>query len=76
MYSTYRLKANELNSNFIKSLKQIFNDREIEIIVHEVVEDETDYLLKNQANKDHLLKAIENVNNKSNVVEVSILEKS
>lgn len=72
MYSTYRLKAGELNTNFIKSLKEIFEDREIEIIVHDVEEDETEYLLKNEANKQHLLKAIANVNNNENVVKVPL----
>ena len=72
MYSTYRLKANELNKSFIKSLKDIFKNREIEIIVQDVEEDETEYLLKNEANKQHLLKAIENVNKNENVVEVPL----
>jgi antitoxin YefM len=72
MYSTYRLKAGELDSKFIKSLKEIFQDKEIEIIVHDIEEDETEYLLKSEANKKHLLKAIENVNNNENVVEVPL----
>ncbi len=33
---------------------------------------ETEYLLKNEDNKQHLLKAIENVNNNENVVEVPL----
>jgi antitoxin YefM len=72
MYSTYRLKAGELNKKFIKSLKEIFKNREIEIIVQDVEEDETEYLLKNEVNKEHLLKAIENVNKNENVVEVPL----
>jgi antitoxin YefM len=68
MYSTYRLKANELGKDFIKSLKEIFHDKEIEIIVQEVNEDETDYLLKNPANRDNLLKAVKNANDNLNLV--------
>ena len=69
MYSTYRLKASELDKDFIKSLKDIFHDKEIEIIVQEVDEDETDYLLKNPVNRDRLLKAVKNAEDKSNLVD-------
>jgi type IV secretory pathway ATPase VirB11/archaellum biosynthesis ATPase len=44
MYSTYRLKADELSADFIQALKKTYRHREIEIIVQEI-EDETDYLL-------------------------------
>lgn len=35
MYSIYRINADELNSNFIESLKTLFKHRRIEIIVQE-----------------------------------------
>jgi antitoxin YefM len=70
MQTIYRLKASELDNNFLEGLKATFGDKEIEIIVYEV--NETDYLLKSDANKVRLLKAIENVNNKTNLVEVSL----
>ena len=70
MQTIYRLKASELDNDFLEGLKATFRDKEIEIIVYEV--DETDYLLKSDANKVRLLKAIENVNNKTNLVEVSL----
>ena len=44
MYSTYRLKAEELSEDFVAALKKTYHDREIEIIVQEV-QDETEYLL-------------------------------
>jgi antitoxin YefM len=69
MYSLYRLNANELDSNFIEGLKQIFKDKEIEIIIQEY--DETEYLLSSSANKHRLLTAIENVNKRENLVVVS-----
>ena len=72
MYSTYRLKASELDKDFIKSLQDIFHDKEIEIIVQEVDEDETDYLLKNPANRDRLLKAVKNAEDNSNLVDFSL----
>lgn len=68
MYSTYRLKASEIDKDFIKSLKEIFHDKEIEIIVQEVHEDETDYLLKNPANRDNLIKAVKSANDNLNLI--------
>ncbi|MGK7902391.1 MAG: hypothetical protein AB4352_13430 [Hormoscilla sp.] len=53
-----------------KGLKSTFGDKEIEIIVSEV--SETDYLLKSEANKKRLLQAVENVKNRTNLVEVNL----
>ncbi|MGB2924019.1 MAG: hypothetical protein WBB82_01850 [Limnothrix sp.] len=39
MQSIYRLKADELNSDFIEALKLIFKNQEIEIIVSAVSEE-------------------------------------
>jgi len=73
MYTTYRLHADELSENFIKAVKQTFKDRNIEIIVQEV-QDETEYLLSSQANKEHLLRSIQNVANHTNLVKVQMEE--
>ena len=72
MYSTYRLKANELDSKFIENLKTLFEDKEIEIAVYEV--DETEYLLKSDANRRRLLEAIDNVKNEKNLIEVEMMK--
>jgi antitoxin YefM len=71
MFSTYRLKADELTDDFIKALKKAYKHREIEIIVQEV-EDETEYLLKSEANRDHLLQAKEDIETGKNLVQVSL----
>ena len=60
MYTTYRLKANDLNSQFLESLKTLFRDQEVEITVSTV--DETAYLLKSEANGLRLREAITNIN--------------
>ena len=70
MQTIYRLKASELDNDFLEGLKATFKDKEIEIIVYEV--NETDYLLKSDANKARLLKAIDNVKSKTNLVEVNL----
>ncbi|MDR3248904.1 MAG: hypothetical protein LBT39_08985 [Treponema sp.] len=60
MHATYRLRADEITDNFLKGIKDVYQDKEIEIIIQEV-EDETEYLMKSEANRQHLLRAIEEV---------------
>jgi len=43
MHISYRLNANELDNNFLESLKAAFHNKEIEIVVYE--SDETAFLL-------------------------------
>lgn len=79
MYTMYKMYANELDIRFIEALKALFKDQEIEIVVCEAIEheeDETDYLLRSPANREHLLQAIENVNNNRNLVTVGMDELS
>ncbi len=64
MYTIYKLRADELDQRFLDTLKHQFQNREIEIAVTEAIdsaEDETAYLLRYPANRERLLKAIENV---------------
>ncbi|MCX7095195.1 MAG: hypothetical protein NTY50_17325 [Methylobacter sp.] len=66
MYTVYKINADELNENFIASIKAQFQHQDIEIAVCEtaqVEQDETDYLLRDSANKARLLEAIDNVKN-------------
>ena len=70
MHTTYRLNVNELDEKFTQSLKTLFKDKEIEILVSEV--DETAYLLRSKANRERLLRAIENIEKGENLVEVRI----
>ena len=66
MKATYRIRANELDEKFIERIKTTFGEQEIEIVVSDI--DETDYLLQSPANKERLLKAIQNVNRGENLV--------
>ena len=70
MKATYRIRANELDEKFIERLKTTFGEQEIEIVVSDM--DETDYLLQSPANKERLLKAIENVKLGENLIAISL----
>ncbi len=75
MYTIYRINANELDNRFLKALKAMFKNKEIEIAVcdvTEIEEDETAYLLKSPANRERLLKSIENVSHNRNLVTVNL----
>jgi antitoxin YefM len=69
MQISYRLNANELDNNFLESLKAAFQNKEIEIVVYE--SDETTFLLQNPANRKRLLTAVENIQNRNNLVELN-----
>jgi hypothetical protein len=74
MYTIYKINADELNENFIASIKTQFQHKEIEISICETgqtEQDETDYLLQHPANKAQLLNAIDNIKN-SPLVTISV----
>lgn len=75
MYMIYKVNAGELNNRFLRTLKAMFQDKEIEIVVCEAAqneEDETAYLLRSPANRYRLLKAIENIAHDHNLVTMKI----
>ena len=77
MYTTYRIHADELNGQFLKALKALFKNKQLEITVceaSEVEEDETAYLMSTSANREHLLRAIADVNRRENIVSVPLDE--
>ncbi len=66
MYALYQVNTDELNNQFLASIKAQFPHQTIEIAISEISQiqqDETAYLLGNPTNKEHLLKAITQVEN-------------
>jgi len=63
-------KATDLNEQFLSALKTLFQDKEIEISVR-TYSDETEYLLKEPENKAMLDHAIQDLNDKKNLVTLS-----
>jgi len=77
MYTLYKMNAEDIDNSFLKSLKAMFGNKEIEIVVCEAEQSEeieTAYLLKSSANRDHLLRAIDNVAHEQNLVTVKLNE--
>lgn len=68
--TVYYMKADELGDQFVESLRTLFKDKEIEIIVNEV--DETAYLLRSEANRQRLLQALERADDPQYLVEVDL----
>lgn len=62
MISSFTLRTDELNASVIETIKKLFADREIEIIVQDAQTD-TDYLLESPENKKHLLQSISSLEN-------------
>jgi antitoxin (DNA-binding transcriptional repressor) of toxin-antitoxin stability system len=62
MVSSFTLNTDELNAGFLEIIKKLFAGKEIEITVQDVQND-TSYLLKNTANKTHLLQSIASLEN-------------
>lgn len=62
MQSTFTLRKDELNMDFLKGLKKMFSGKILNITVSDNKtdeQDETEYLLSNPETKARLLKSIE-----------------
>jgi antitoxin YefM len=71
MQTTYRVHADELTDDFVQALKATYKNKEIEIVVSDVVND-TDYLLSTEANRDQLLGAIKDIESGENLSSFSL----
>ena len=58
MYTTFHLKASELDERLLKNIKSIFGKKNISITVEEDV-DETEYLLSSPENTKMLKKSLQ-----------------
>jgi antitoxin YefM len=66
MQTIYQLNADDLNEDFLESLKSTFKHKDIEIVVYE--RDETAYLISSPANRSRLLEAVADVEHGRNIV--------
>ncbi len=64
MQVAYRLNADELDMNFLESIKKLFKEKSVYINISvDDIQDDTDYLLSNATNASRLLDAINNIEN-------------
>jgi len=68
MQAMFELEVNELDNEFLLFLKKQFKNAKLKLIIKE---DETEYLMKNKANREFLLKSIDEIN-KGEVKKISV----
>jgi hypothetical protein len=68
MHAVYTMTKDELNYEFLDNLKKIITGNEIQISIESY--DATQYLMKSENNLKHLKEAIQNAENRINLVEV------
>jgi hypothetical protein len=64
MQTTYRLKAKELSIDFLESVKSVFTGQELEITIKSIESNAP----KNAADKNALLKMMENISKNAPVI--------
>ncbi|MBI4647361.1 MAG: hypothetical protein HY738_12440 [Bacteroidia bacterium] len=67
METVFYLKPSDLNINFLQTIKSLFENKDIVISVKDDM-DETEYLLKEPANKKKLLQSVKNIENNKNLI--------
>lgn len=60
MYTTYHLKEEELNEEFLEAVKKLFKNKRLTISIAEEI-DETTYLLNSSANLKRLQESVDQV---------------
>lgn len=70
MQTVYHLKAAELDDSLLRSIKELFRGKTIDLIVSEA--DETEYLFRSEANRTRLLKAAEHAESGEYLKEVKL----
>jgi hypothetical protein len=71
--SSYTLPAEDLNEAFMEKLRKTFSGKKVEVTVTALDEmDETEYLMASKANREHLLRAIKDVEAGVNMIELDM----
>lgn len=71
MQLVYHLEESDLNINFLKSLKSLFKNQKLTIVVDNYQQDDTEYLLDNPVNSKRLLQSISNIENGENLTPIN-----
>jgi hypothetical protein len=68
MHASFVLDSNELDYKFIDKIKEIFQNKRIELTISD--SDDTEYLFSSDVNKEILLNSINNIERNENLVEI------
>ena len=68
MYATYRIRADELNEEFVKTLKNIYHQREIIILSKEDYDEELERIRHNTVFTEKLQQRIKNLDDGKGIV--------
>jgi hypothetical protein len=74
MSTTFQLNESELNSQFLDGLKLLFKNQYLTFTVEAEPLDTTQHLMSNSMNRERLLESVRNINNETNLTEISIDE--
>lgn len=74
MITTFHINESELDVNFIKALKAMFKNRDLTLTIETNSIDETEHLMSSPNNKNRLLNAIKNVNERNNLQNIDLDE--
>ena len=66
MQTIYKTRANEIDVAILDSIKALYSDKQIEISV--VEQDTTEYLLSSEANREQLLRAMDDIEHGRNII--------
>jgi antitoxin YefM len=66
MQTIYQINADDLDQTLLESIKLQYKHKKIEIFVSEI--DETEYLMRSPANREYLLRAVQDVENNQNII--------
>lgn len=72
MQVNYQLNTTQLNIDFIESIKLLFGDKKIDIVIRDeednIFRDDTKYLMSSQKNSDILLRSIKRIEQNSELL--------
>ncbi len=73
MNTIFQINSNELDNRFIDTIKSLFKNKKIIISITEDI-DETDYLKQSKENFNRLQDALNDVNQRKNLISVNSIE--
>lgn len=72
MQAVFHLAEEELDETFLQNLKTQFKSQHLTIVIDAQPVDETEYLLDNPVNAERLMRAVENIREGKNLVELDL----